>query len=68
MEKFTKVTTKKRKRSEDLEEKKKVKKPKKGEITWESIQESFPKKITVAQLKKCVWRRNWTRAEEKLIC
>ena len=56
MEKFTKVAiTKKRKRSEDLEEKKKVKKPKKGEITWESIQESFPKKITVAQLKKlCV--------------
>ena len=53
MEKFTKVT-KKRKRSEDAEEKK-VKKPKKGEITWESIQESFPKKITVAQLKKlCV--------------
>ena len=52
MKKFTKVTTKKRKRSEDLEEKKKTKKSKKGEITWESIQESFPKKITVAQLKK----------------
>ena len=58
-EKKDTVETKKRKRTEstcnegEKEEKEvpKKKKKKEGGITWESIQEEFPKKITVAQLK-----------------
>ena len=53
-EETTKPTKKKRKRSEDEiadGSKKTMKSKGNGGVTWESIQEAFPKKITVVQLK-----------------